>query len=111
MQHHLSYSNASTTIGNRASVRLARLAETEAPCAMQFKKTLDIANAGPTESEHMMQVEMASRAAPQKSAPQASSGAGYSDARLPAISPPMSSDRQRLRKSPVAITSFAVALP
>ena len=58
MQHQLSYSNASTTInpvkpspiGNRASVRLARLAETEAPCATQFKKTLDIANAGRTKA-------------------------------------------------------------
>ena len=121
MQHQLSYSNASTTInpvkpspiGNRASVRLARLAETEAPCATQFKKTLDIANARPKESEHIRQIEVALRAAAQRSAPQASSGAGCSDARLPAISPPTSSiDGQRLRKSRiVAITSFAVALP
>ncbi len=120
MQHQLSYSNASTTInpvkpspiGNRASVRLARLAETEAPCATQFKKTLDIANARPKESEHIRQIEVALRAAAQRSAPQASSGAGCSDARLPAISPPTSIDGQRLRKSRiVAITSFAVALP
>ena len=121
MQHQLSYSNASTTsnpvkpspISYRAPVRLARLAETEAPCATQFKKTLDIANARPKESEHIRQVEMALRAAAQRSAPQASSGAGCSDARLPAISPPTSSvDGQRLRKSRiVAITTFAVALP
>src|SRR5262245_9233845 len=77
MQHQLGYSNASTTIspvkpspiGNRASVRLARLAETQARCAMQFKKTLDIANARPKESEHIRQVELALRAAAQKSAP------------------------------------------
>lgn len=121
MQHQLSYSNASTTsnpvkpspISYRAPVRLARLAETEAPCATQFKKTLDIANARPKESERIRQVEMALRAAAQRSAPQASSGAGCSDARLPAISPPTSSvDGQRLRKSRiVAITTFAVALP
>ena len=121
MQHQLSYSNASTTlspfkpspIGNRESARLARLAETEAPCAMRFKKTLDISNARSKESEHIRQVEMALRAAAQKSAPQASSGAVCSDARLPTISSPTSSsDGQRLRKSRmVAITGFAVALP
>jgi Bacterial SH3 domain len=121
MQHQLSYSNASTTIsplkpspiGNRASVRLARLAETEAPCAMQLKKTLNIANARPKESEPIRQVEMALRAAAQRSAPQVSTGARRSDARLPAISPTTwYIDGQRLRKSRVvAITSFAVALP
>jgi SH3 domain-containing protein len=80
---------------------------------MELKKTLDIANARPKESEHIRQVEMALRAAAQGSAPQASSGAGCSNARLPAISPPTSSiDGRRLRKSRiVAITSFAVALP
>src|SRR5262245_37258260 len=121
MQNQLSYSNSTTIspvkpspIGNRAaSVRLTQLAETEARCAMQFKKTLDIANARPKESEHIRQVEMALRAAAQKSAPQASSGAGCGDARLFAISPSTSSSyRQRLRKSRmVAITSVAVALP
>jgi hypothetical protein len=115
MQHQLSYSNASTTIspvkpspiGNRGSATLARFAQTEAPC-MQLKKTLDIANAKPKKaSEDIRRIETALRAAAQRPAPQASSGAGCSDARLLS-----SVDGQRFRKSHiVAIISFAVTLP
>ena len=121
MQHQLSNSNASTTIspvkpspiGNRASARLARFAEPEAPCAMQFKKALDFSNAKPEASERIRLVETALRAAAQRSASQASSGAGCSDGQLSAISRRTSSvDAQRFRKSRiVAIISFAVVLP
>ena len=93
MQHQLSNSNASTTIspvkpspiGNRASARLARFAETEATCAMQFKKARDFSNAKPEASERIRLVETALRAAAQRSAPQASSGAGCSDRQLSTI--------------------------
>ena len=121
MQHQLSNSNASTTIspvkpspiGNRASARLARFAETEAPCAMQFKKALDFSNAKPEARERVRLIETALRAAAQRSAPQASSGAGCSDRQLSAISRRTPSvGAQRFRKSRiVAIISFAVVLP
>jgi Bacterial SH3 domain len=121
MQHQLSNSNASTTIspvkpspiGNRASVRLARFAETEAPCAMKFKRALDFSNAQTKASEQIRLVETALRAAAQRSAPQASSGAEISDRQLSAISRRTPSvDAQRFRKSrTVAIISFAVVLP
>jgi Bacterial SH3 domain len=119
MQHQLSKSNASTTmspvkpspIGNRAS--LARFAETEAPCAMQFKKALDFSNTKPEASEGIRLVETALRAAAQRSASHASSGAGCSDRELSAISRRTPSvGAQRFRKSRlVAIISFAIALP
>ena len=118
MQHQLSTSTTispvkPSPIGNRASARVARFAETEAPCAMQFKKALDFSNAKPKARERVRLVETALRAAAQRSAPQASSGARCSDRQHSAISPPTSSvDGKRFRKSRiVAITSFAVALP
>jgi SH3 domain-containing protein len=100
-------------IGNRASARLVRFAETEAPCAMQLKKALDFSNAKPEARERVSPIEAALRGAAQRSAPQASSGARCSNRQLSAISPPTSSvDGKRFRKSRiVAITSFAVALP
>ena len=120
MQHQLSNSNASTTISpvkpspisNRASVRRARFAETEAPCAMKFKRALDFSNAQPKASEQIRLVETALRAAAQRSAPQASSGAEISDRQLSAISrrtPPV--DAQRFRKSRIVAIISAVALP
>jgi len=121
MQHQLSNSNASTTIspvkpnpiGKRASARLARFAEPEAPCAMQFKKALDFSNAKPEASERIRLVETALRAAAQRSASQASTGAGCSDGQLSAISRRTPSvGAQRFRKSRiVSIISFAVVLP
>ena len=118
MQHQLSTSTTispvkPSPIGNRASARVARFAETEAPCAMQFKKALDFSNAKPKARERVRLVETALRAAAQRSAPQASSGARCSDRQHSAISPPNSSvDGKSFRKSRiVAITSFAVALP
>ena len=120
MQHQLSNSNASTTISpvkpgpisNRASVRLARFTETEAPCAMKFKRALDFSNAQPKASEQIRLVETALRAAAQRSAPQASSGAEISDRQLSAISrrtPPV--DAQRFRKSRIVAIISAAALP
>ena len=121
MQHQLSNSNASTTmspakpspISNRASARLARFAETEAPCAVQLKKTLDFSIAKREASESIRLVETALRAAAQGSAPHASSGAGCSDRELSAISRRTPSvGAQRFRKSRiVAIISFAIVLP
>ena len=118
MQHQFSTSTTispvqPSPIGNRASARVARFAETEAPCAMQFKKALDFSNAKPKARERVRLVETALRAAAQRSAPQASSGARCSDRQHSAISSPTSSvDGKRFRKSRiVAITSFAVALP
>jgi Bacterial SH3 domain len=118
MQHQLSNSNASTTIGrvkssptgNRASARLARFAETEATCAMQFKQTRDFSNVKPEASERIRLVETALRAAAQRSAPQASSGGGCSDRQLSTRTP--SAGAQRLRKSRiVALISLALVLP
>jgi Bacterial SH3 domain len=121
MQHQLSNSNASTTIGpvkpgpigNRASARLARFAETEAPCAHKFKRAVDFSNAKPMASEQIRLVETALRAAAQRSAPQALSGAEINDRQLSAISRRTPSvDAQRFRKSRiVALISFAVVLP
>jgi len=119
MQNQLSNSNASTTIGsvkpgpigNRASVRLARLAETGAPCAIQKNKTLDFSTATPGASEQIRLVETALRAAAQRPLPQASSGPGCSDRQLSAISRQTPSvSARRFRKSRIAIISFAVVL-
>ena len=118
MQHQLSNSNASTTIGrvkssptgNRASARLARFAETEATCAMQFKQTRDFSNVKPEASERIRLVETALRAAAQRSAPQASSGGGCSDRQLSNRTP--SAGALRFRKSRiVALITLALMLP
>src|SRR5687767_10906238 len=118
MQHQLSNSNASTTIGrvkssptgNRASARLARFAETEATCAMQFKQTRDFSNVKPEASERTRLVETALRAAAQRSAPQASSGGGCSDRQLSTRTP--YAGAQGFRKSRiVALISLALVLP
>ena len=120
MQHQLSNSNASSTIGrvkssptgNRASARVARFAETEATCAMQFKQTRDFSNVKPEASERIRLVETALRAAAQRSAPQASSGAGVATGSFPR-------ERRRLpgranvsgKSRIVALISLAFVLP
>ena len=118
MQQQLSNSNASTTIGrvkvsptsNRASARLARFAETEATCVMQFKPSDNFSNVKPEVSERIRLVEMALRAAAQPSAPQASSGRGCSDQQPSTRAP--SAGAQRFRKSRiVALISLAFVLP
>jgi hypothetical protein len=118
MQHQLSNSNASTTIGrvkssptgNRASARLARFAETEATCAMQLKQTRDFSNVKPEVSERIRLVETALRAAAQRSAPQASSEGGCSDRQLSTRTP--CAGVQRVRKSRiVALIGLAFVLP
>lgn len=117
MQHQLSNSNASTTIGrvkssptnNRASARLARFAETEATCAVQFKQTRDFSNVKPEASERIRLVETALRAAAQRSASRASSGNGCGDRELSTRAP--ADGAQRFRKSRiVALISLALVL-
>jgi hypothetical protein len=107
MQHQLSNSNASTTIGRvkssptgtLASARLARFAETEATRAMQFKQARNI-----------RLVETALRAAAQGCALQASSGNRHGDRQLSTGTP--SSGAKRLTKSRiVALISLALVLP
>lgn len=118
MQHQLSNSNAPTTIGrvkssptgNRASARLARFAETEATCAMQFKQTRDFSNVKPEASERIRLVETALRAAAQRCVPHASSGVGCSDRQLSSRTP--CAGAQGFRKSRiVALISLALVLP
>ena len=120
MQHQLSNSNASTTIGrvkssptgNRASARLARFAETEATCAMQFKQTRDFSNVKPEASERIRLVETALRAAAQRCVPHASSGVGCSDRQLSTQTPSAPPVGAPLSKSRiVALISVALVLP
>src|SRR5918995_4376792 len=73
MQHQLSNSNASTTIGRV----LARFAETEATRGVQF-----ISNVKPEVRERIRLVERALRAAAQGCAPRASSGSRHGDRQL-----------------------------
>ena len=107
MQHQLSNSNVSTTIGriksspngNLASARLARFAETEATRDTQFKQARNI-----------RLVETALRAAAQGCAPQASSGNRHGPRQLSTATP--SSGAKRFTKSRiVAVISLALVLP
>ena len=107
MQHQLSNSNVSTTIGrvksspigNLASARLTRFAETEATRDMQFKQARNI-----------RLVETALRAAAQGCAPQASSGNSHGDRQLSTGT--LSSGAKRFTKSRiVAVISLALVLP
>jgi hypothetical protein len=120
MQHQLSNSNASTTIGrvkssptaNHASEKIARLAEAEATCSMQFKQARNFLRGKQETWERIRLVETALRAA-QRSIPHASSGVGYSDRQLstrtPSV-PPVGA--QPLSKSRiVALISVALVLP
>jgi SH3 domain-containing protein len=118
MPHQLSNSNASTAIGRvksnhtvyHASERMARFAETEATCGVQFKQTRNFSNVKPEARERVRLVETALRAAAQRSAPQASSGGGCSDRQLSHQTP--SAGAQRFRKSRiVALISLALMLP
>jgi hypothetical protein len=119
MQHQLSNSNASTTIGrvkssptaNHASERIARFAEADATCGMQSKQARNFSNAKPETREHIRLVETALRAA-QRSVPRASSGVGCSDRQLSTqtpSAPPVGA--QPLSKFIVALISVALVLP
>lgn len=119
MQHQLSNSNASTTIGrvkssptaNHGSERIARFAEAEATCGMQFKQARNFSNAKPETRERIRLVETALRAA-QRSVPHASSGVGCSDRQLSTqtpSAPPVGA--QPLSKFIVALISVALVLP
>jgi uncharacterized protein YgiM (DUF1202 family) len=119
MQHQLSNSNASTTIGrvkssptaNHASERIARFAEADATCGMQFKQARNFSNAKPETRERIRLVETALRAA-QRSVAHASSGVGCGDRQLSTqtpSAPPVGS--QPLSKSRiVALISVALVL-
>ena len=118
MQHQLSNSNASSTIGRikssptgkLASARLARFAVTEAIRAMQFKQARNFSNLKPEASERIRLVETALRAAAQECAPQASSGNMHGDRQLSPGTP--SSDAKRFTTSHiVAVISLALVLP
>jgi hypothetical protein len=118
LQHQLSNSNASSTIGRikssptgkLASARLARFAVTEAIRGMQFKQARNFSNLKPEASERIRLVETALRAAAQRSAPQASSGGGCSDRQLSTRTP--CAGVQRVRKSRiVALIGLAFVLP
>jgi hypothetical protein len=119
MQHQLSNSNASTTIGrvkssptaNHASERIARFAEADATCGMQFKQARNFSNAKPETRERIRLVETALRAA-QRSVPHASSGVGCGDRQLSTqtpSAPPVGA--QPLSKFIVALISVALLLP
>jgi hypothetical protein len=116
LQHQLSNSNASTTIGrikssptNLASARLARFAVTEATRAIQFKQARTFSNEKPEASERIRVVETALRAATQGCAPQAPSGNRHGDGQLSTGTP---CGANRFTKSHiVAVISLALVLP
>jgi len=120
MQHQLSNVNASTTIGrvkssptaNHALGKIARFAEAETTCGMQFKQARNFSNAKPETRESIRRVETALRAA-QRSVPHASSGVGCSDRQLSTQTPSAPPVRaQFLSKSRVvALISVALVLP
>jgi len=119
MQHQLSNSNASTTIGrvksspthNLASTRLARSpAETEASRAMQFKQARNFSRVKPEARERIRLVETALRVAAEGCAPQASSGNRHGERQLSTGTP--SSVAKRFTKSRIAaVIGLALVLP
>jgi len=118
MQHQLSNSDASTTIGrvksgptgNLASARLARSAETEASRAMKFKQARNFSKVTPEARERIRLVETALRGAAQGSTAKASSGNRDGDRQLSTGAP--SSAAKRFTKSGiVTIISLAIVLP
>jgi len=116
MQHQLSNSNASTTIGqvksgptaNLASARLARFAETEASRAMQFKQARNFSKVKPEARERIRLVETALRVAAQGCGPQASSGNKHGDRQLSTGAP---SSAAKTKSRIVTIISLALVLP
>src|SRR5215470_5115255 len=90
MQHQLSNSNTSTTIGwvksiptgNLASARLARFAETEATRALRFTQARNFSKVKPEARERIRLVETALRVAAEGCAPQASSGNRHGERQL-----------------------------
>jgi Bacterial SH3 domain len=118
MQHRLSSSNASTTIGrvrssptgNLASARLARFAETEATRTMQFKQARNFSKVKPEARGRIRLVETALRVAAPGCASQASSGNRHGDRQLSTETP--SSGAKRFTKSRiVAVISLALVIP
>jgi len=119
MQHQLSNSNASTTIGrvksspthNLASTRLARSpAETEASRAMQFKQARNFSRVKPEARERIRLVETALRVAAEGCAPQASSGNRHGERQLSTGTP--SSVAKRFTKSRIAaVIGLVLVLP
>src|SRR5262249_34587877 len=118
MQHRLSNSNASTTIGrvqstpsgNLASARLARSAETEASRAVHFKQARNFSKVNPEARERIRLVETALRVATEGCVPQASSVNRHRDRQFSTGAP--SSAAKRFTKSRiVAVISFALVLP
>ena len=115
MQHQLSNSNASTTIGrvkSRPTGNLAsasRSAETEASHAMQFKQARNFSKVKPEAKKRIRLVETTLRVA-EGCVPQASSGNRYGDPQHSTGGP--SSAAKRFTKSRiVAVLSLALVLP
>ena len=118
MQHQLSNSNASTTIGRVksgptgivASARLAHSAETERSRAMQFKQARNFSRVKPEARERIRLVETALRVAAEGCAPQASSGNRHGERQLSTGTP--SSVAKRFTKSRIAaVIGLAFVLP
>src|SRR5215831_3150996 len=118
MQHQLSNSNASTTIGrgksiptgNLASARLARFAETEATRALRFTQARNFSKVKPGGRERIRLDETTLGVVAEGCAPQASSGNSHGERQLFTRTP--SSGAKRFTKSRiVAVISLALVLP
>ena len=118
MQHQLSNSNTSTTIGrgksiptgNLASARLARFAETEATRALRFTQARNFSKVKPRGRERIRLDETILGVVAEGCAPQASSGNSHGERQLFTRTP--SSGAKRFTKSRiVAVISLALVLP
>jgi hypothetical protein len=118
MQHQLSNSNTSTTIGrgksnstgNLASARLARFAETEATRALRFTQARNFSKVKPGRRERIRLDETTLGVVAEGCAPQASSGNSHGERQLFTRTP--SSGGKRFTKSRiVAVISLALVLP
>lgn len=118
MQHQLSNSNTSTTIGrgksiptgNLASARLARFAETEATRALRFTQARNFSKVKPGGRERIRLDETTLGVVAEGCAPQASSGNSHGERQLFTRTP--SSGAKRFTKSRiVAVISLALVLP
>jgi hypothetical protein len=118
MQHQLSKSNTSTTIGrgksiptgNLASARLARFAETQATRALRFTQARNFSKVKPRGRERIRLDETTLRVAAEGCAPQASSGNRHGERQLSTGTP--SSVAKRFTKSRiVAVIGLALVLP
>src|SRR5262249_17454254 len=118
MQHQISNSNTSTTIGrgksiptgNLASARLARFAETEATRALRFTQARNFSKVKPRGRERIRLDETTLGVVAEGCAPQASSGNSHGERQLFTGTP--SSGAKRFTKSRiVAVISLALVLP